>query len=73
MDDKDLRCVLDTKHIVDTGNSPPLAQKVYCKSQSEQLAEKEEIDKLLVLGLIQPSKSPWALPLLIVKKKDGTN
>lgn len=34
---------------------------------------KEEIEKLLDRGMIIPSKSPWASPILIVKKKDGTN
>ena len=33
----------------------------------------EEVNKLLEKGLLIPSKSPWAAPLLVVKKKDGTN
>ena len=33
----------------------------------------EEVNKLLEKGLLIPSKSPWAAPLLVVKKKDGSN
>ena len=33
----------------------------------------EELNKLLDSGMIIPSNSPWASPILIVKKKDGSN
>ena len=33
----------------------------------------EEVNKLLEKGLLIPSKSPWAAPLLVVKKKDIFN
>ena len=33
----------------------------------------EELNKLLDSGIIIPSNSPWASPILIVKKKDGSN
>ena len=34
---------------------------------------KEEIADMLELGIIRPSTSPYASPIVIVKKKDGTN
>jgi hypothetical protein len=32
----------------------------------------EEIKTMLELGIIEPSKSPWASPIVAVKKKDGS-
>jgi transposase InsO family protein len=32
----------------------------------------EEMKKMMDSGVIRPSKSPWASPVVIVKKKDGT-
>ena len=34
---------------------------------------KEEVKEMKRLGVIEPSNSPYASPLLIVKKKDGSN
>ena len=33
---------------------------------------KEELDKMEAQGVIEPSNSPWASPVVLVKKKDGT-
>lgn len=35
-------------------------------------AAKAEFDQLLRLGIVRPSASPWASPLHMVKKKDGS-
>ena len=33
--------------------------------------DKEAIDKLWKQGSIRPSTSPWASPIVLVRKKDG--
>ena len=39
-----------------------------------ELAElKKQLDESLRKGFIRPSSSPWACPVLFVKKKDGTD
>ena len=31
---------------------------------------KEQLDQWIEKGVIEPANSPWALPLVLVKKKD---
>lgn len=31
----------------------------------------EEVNEMLQQGVIEPSHSPWSLPIVMVKKKDG--
>ena len=58
-------------HVIDTGDAPPFRAKPYRKSRVEEAAVSKELKQLLEAGLLTPSQSPWASPLLIVKKKDG--
>ena len=60
-------------HKVDTGDAPPLFQTAYRRSPVANKIIQQEIDALLDGGLIVPSNSPWASPLLLIKKKDGSN
>jgi len=57
---------------VDTGNALPQYQSA-CRSP---FAVREEIAKQLNQmqqhGVISPSSSPWASPVVLVRKKDGT-
>ena len=32
-----------------------------------------EVDSMLEMGVVRPSKSPYASPIVMVKKKDGSN
>lgn len=59
------------KHkIVTTG--PPIKQRYYPLSPARQKQLEAEVDEMLKLGVIRPSRSPWSSPVLIVTKKDGT-
>jgi transposase InsO family protein len=59
-------------HKISTGEAQPIAKKAYKMSPLELRALREQLDELLELGYIQPSTSPWAAPVLFVKKKDGS-
>ena len=50
----------------------PVAQAYHRTPFKHRDALKAEIDKMLELGLIKPSCSPWASPVVLVPKKDGT-
>ena len=55
---------------IETGNSPPARQH----PRRMPFAAREEIarqlKKMQVMAVIQPSKSPWSSPVVLVRKKD---
>ncbi|GFT19527.1 retrovirus-related Pol polyprotein from transposon opus [Nephila pilipes] len=61
-----------TKHRIDTGNPPPIKQH----PRRLPFAKVEEVKDLLkdmqAKGVIEPSTSPWASPIILVRKKDGS-
>ncbi|KAG0734187.1 hypothetical protein G6F29_012897 [Rhizopus arrhizus] len=61
-----------TQHHVDTGDHRPLSQPPHRTSAAENDVISNLIDEMLQQGIIQPSKSPWSSPVVLVRKKDGT-
>ena len=57
---------------IPTGDATPIQQKPYGIPRRYLEAVREEIDKLLKAGLIEPSFSNWASPTLLTVKKDST-
>ena len=53
------------------GSIPP-SRSMYRMSPKEIDEIKKQLTELLEKGLVQPSKSPFGAPILMVKKKDGT-
>ena len=72
-DDYDLGKAVGVEHTLDTQGHDPIRSRPIRRSQANHAIADEELQKLLGAGLIVPSRSPWASPLLIVKKKDGSN
>ena len=60
------------KHRIDTAGAKPVKSAPYRHSKVERDIESAEIDKMLKQGIIEPSTSPWASPVVLVKKRDGT-
>jgi len=60
------------QHDIDTGGSLPIRQSPRRPPLAAREAEDEILDEMLQTGVIEPSISPWASPVCLVRKKDGT-
>ena len=69
---KDPGCTESVQFSIDTGDSPPLFQRAYNTPISLREHIDRELEWLLEKGYIRPSSSPWASPMVAVKKPDGT-
>ena len=54
-------------------DSPPISQRAYRAPLSKRRLIEEAIEEMLAEGVIRPSSSPWASPVTLVPKKDGSN
>ena len=57
---------------IDTGTSKPIAQTQYTTPIALRESVDRELDWLLAQRYIHTSDSPWASPLVTVRKPDGT-
>lgn len=61
-----------TRHRINTGSAQPIRQKPYRVSPTERKVINDQVQEMLRKGVIRESSSPWAAPVILVKKKDGT-
>ena len=59
------------RHHIDTGDSPPVRQPVR-RISPHRREVKELLNQMLERGVVEPSSSPWASPVVLVQKKDGS-
>ena len=64
--------VTEFEHAIDTGEAQPVHKRPYRTSPDDWEWLEEQVKEWLQQGLIEKSKSAWATPHVIVKKKDGT-
>ena len=60
------------KHNIDTGFSSPIRQAVRRIPPHRKEEVSALLEDMLKKDIIQPSCSPWASPVVLVQKKDGT-
>ena len=60
------------QHQIHTGQHPPIKQRPRREPLGMQGAVKEELEKMLSKGIIEPSNSAWASPIVLVRKRDGS-
>lgn len=56
------------KHEIDVGNAKPVKQRFYPVSPAVEELMYKEIDRMLALGVIEPSTSSWSSPMRLVVK-----
>jgi hypothetical protein len=61
---------LTTIPTIDTVNPPAARPRPLSLAEREQV--RKELEKMLKLGVIRPSNSPWSSPIVLVTKKDGS-
>jgi len=61
-----------TRHEIDTGDHAPIRQRLRRLGFAQQEIVDVEIAKMLGAGVIERSESPWASPVVLVRKKDGS-
>ncbi len=60
------------RHDIKTPPGVIVKQWPYHIPEARQQAIEEEIQQMLKLGVIEPSRSPWFSPIVLVPKPDGT-
>ena len=58
------------EHEIHVGDALPIQQRPYRIPYSCRELVKKELDEMMAAGVIQPSKHPWASPIVLVGKKD---
>ncbi|KAK9822902.1 hypothetical protein WJX74_003236 [Apatococcus lobatus] len=57
------------EQLEDTGTQEPIKQRPYRLSKHEEEIVDAEVQKWLQQGIVEPSQSPWASPVVLVPKK----
>ncbi|GFU01893.1 retrovirus-related Pol polyprotein from transposon 297 [Trichonephila clavipes] len=60
------------KHFINTGDHPPVSTAPYRLSPNRKEHLRKEIDNLLAHNIIEECKSPYAAPVVLVPKSNGT-
>ncbi|XP_070573828.1 uncharacterized protein [Ptychodera flava] len=61
-----------TKHHIETGNHQPIRQQPRRQSPWSREETKRLVHDMLEKDVIEKSNSPWAAPVVLVKKRDGS-
>ena len=67
----DLGCTPLLEHTIET-HGPPLRQPYRRQNPAVRREEMARVQQMLASDVIRPSNSPWASPVVMVKKKDGS-
>ena len=70
-DEFDLGHTKILKHTIDTGSNRPIRQALRRHPQEHLTFIDAQVDKLLKLGIIEPSASPWSSNIVLVRKHNG--
>jgi hypothetical protein len=69
---RDLGRTALVEHDIDTGDCPPIRQPARRPPITQQPVVEQHVKDMLEAGVIEPVQSPWAAPVVLVQKKDGS-
>ena len=69
--DDDLGSTPLLEHTIET-HGPPLCQPYRRQNPAVRREEMAQVQQMLTSNVIRPSNSPWASPVVMVRKKDGS-
>jgi hypothetical protein len=61
------------EHKIELTTTDPIRVRPYLDPYANWKDVHKEIQKMLDAGVIEPSSSPYTEPVVMIKKKDGTN
>lgn len=61
------------QHSIDTPGQEPIKQRFYAVSPAVQNLMDVELNRMLSLGVIEESQSPWSSPVVLIRKDTGKN
>lgn len=68
----ELGCSNVAQHIIQTNHPFPIHQPPYPSAWKARANIQTQVDEMLEAGVIEPPTSPWASPVVLIKKKDGS-
>ena len=68
----DIGCTGIVTHKINTGDARPIRQQARRLPLHKKQEAQKEIASMLEKGVIEPSCGPWASPIVLVKKADGS-
>ena len=72
LDETELGSTEWVTHSIDTGDQHPIRQPPRRIPYALRAKVDEMVEQMLDRGVIQPSRSPWGSPIVLVAKKDGS-
>ena len=72
LDNSELGCTDVVTHCIDTGTHIPVRQPPRRTPFALRSQVDEMVQDMLDQDIVQPTSSPWASPIVLVKKKDGS-
>ncbi|KAM7284677.1 reverse transcriptase family protein [Ixodes scapularis] len=66
-------CTNEVRHRIDTGDELPWRQNARPVSLAKRKAIDFALDEMIDTGVVRQSNSPWAFPVVLVPKKDGSS